>query len=115
MCSIDNVSPSDRYSDVPVTPCAFFPAVTCSSRLAFSSANSVVITFVVEAIGYGVFSFCPNSTRPEAPSISTAPLASTVNGSAARAGSKASKTLERQIVMIRFIVGLHTLVDWCSV
>ena len=82
---MDSVSPSDRYSDVPVTPWAFFPAVTGSSRPAFSSASSVVITFVVEAIGYIVFSFCPNRSRPESASISAAPFAATDSRSDAQA------------------------------
>ena len=102
MCSMDSVSPSDRYSDVPVTPAAFFPAVTCASSGAFSRASSVVITLVVEAMGYRASSFCPNSTRPLAPSISTAPFAATVNPSDARpTGSSASARQSK--IPIRFI------------
>ncbi len=82
---MDSFSPSERYSDVPVTPAAFLPAVTVSSSAAFSSANSVVITLVVEAMGYWASAFWSNSTRPLAASISTAPLAATVSASEADA------------------------------
>ena len=50
----------------------------------------MVSTLVVDAIGYWAFSFWPNSTRPLAPSISTAPFAATVNGSDARAAGRQS-------------------------
>ena len=83
---MERLSPRDRYSDVPVTPAAFLPVVTISSRLAFSSASSVVITLVVDAIGRRWSAFCANKIRPESASIRTAPFAATRKGSDADAG-----------------------------
>ena len=84
------VSPSDRYSDVPSTPWAFFPAVTSSSSALFSRATSAVMIFVQEASGSISSAFWAKRMRPLSPSISTAPFAATVSASEARAAESAS-------------------------